>query len=107
MFVYKYFFDRGEKVQTAWAKWEFSGVKILGAMSLESFLYVMASEGTNTKLFKIDLRNLKDTTLGHGVYLDLKASVTGTYSASTDLTTFTSPYGAKTGLIAVDRTDGA
>ena len=107
MFVYKYFFDRGEKVQTAWAKWEFSGVKILGAMSLESFLYVMAAEGTNTKLFKIDLRNLKDTTLGHGVYLDLKASVTGTYSASTDLTTFTSPFGAKTGLIAVDRTDGA
>ena len=41
-------------------------------MSLESFLYVMAAEGTNTKLFKIDLRNLKDTTLGHGVYLDLK-----------------------------------
>jgi hypothetical protein len=107
MFVYKYFFDRGEKVQTAWAKWEFSGVKILGAMSLESFLYVMAAEGTNTKLFKIDLRNLKDTTLGHGVYLDLKSAVTGAYSASTNLTTFTSPVGAKTGLIAVDRTDGA
>ena len=107
MFVYKYFFDRGEKVQTAWAKWEFSGVKILGVMSLESFLYVMAAEGTNTKLFKIDLRNLKDTTLGHGVYLDLKTSVTGTYDSATDKTTFTSPYGARTGLIAVDRTNGA
>jgi len=107
MFVYKYFFDRGEKVQTAWAKWEFSGVKILGAMSLESFLYVLASEGTNTKLFKLDLRNLKDTTLGHGVFLDLKTTVTGSYDAATNLTTFTSPYGAKTGLIAVDRTNGA
>ena len=95
MFLYKYFFDRGEKVQTAWAKWEFSGVKIIGAMSLESFLYVMASEGTDTKLFKIDLRNLKDTTLNHGVFLDLKTTVTGTYASSTDLTTFTSPYGAK------------
>ena len=107
MFIYKYFFDRGEKVQTAWAKWEFSGVKILGAMSLESFLYVLAAEGTNTKLFKIDLRNLKDTTLGHGVYLDLKTSVTGTYDSATDKTTFTSPYGARTGLIAVDKTNGA
>jgi hypothetical protein len=107
MFLYKYFFDRGEKVQTAWAKWEFSGVKIIGAMSLESFLYVMASEGTDTKLFKIDLRNLKDTTLNHGVFLDLKTTVTGTYASSTDLTTFTSPYGAKAGLIAVDRTNGA
>ena len=107
MFIYKYFFDRGEKVQTAWAKWEFNGVKILGAMSLESFLYVLAAEGTNTKLFKIDLRNLKDTTLGHGVYLDLKTSVTGTYDSATDKTTFTSPYGARTGLIAVDKTNGA
>jgi len=107
MFVYKYFFDRGEKVQTAWAKWEFTGVKILGVKSLESFLYVMAAEGTNTKLFKIDLRNLKDTTLGHGVYLDMKTSVTGTYDSATNLTTFTSPYGARTGLIAVDRTNGA
>lgn len=106
MFIYKYFFDRGEKVQTAWAKWEFNGVKILGAMSLESFLYVLAAEGTNTKLFKIDLRNLKDTTLGHGVYLDLKTSVTGTYDSATDKTTFTSPYGARTGLIAVDKTNG-
>ena len=67
----------------------------------------MAAEGTNTKLFKIDLRNLKDTTLGHGVYLDLKTSVTGTYDSATNLTTFTSPYGARTGLIAVDRTNGA
>jgi len=107
IFLYKYFFDRGEKVQTSWSKWTFSGVKILGIMSLESYLYVMGAEGTTTKLFKIDLRNLKDTTLGHGVYLDLKASVSGTYDAATGLTTFTSPYGAKTGLIAVDRTNGA
>ena len=34
------------------------------------------------------------------------ASVTGTYSSGTDLTTLTSPYGAKTGLMAVDKTDG-
>ena len=106
MYIYKYFFDGGEKVQNAWSKWEFKGVKIIGAMSLESFIYVLASEGTTTKLLKIDLRNLKDTAIGHGVYIDLKTSVTGTYDAATDLTTFTSPYGAKTGLIAVDRTNG-
>jgi hypothetical protein len=106
MYIYKYFFDGGEKVQNAWSKWEFKGVKIIGAMSLESFIYVLASEGTTTKLLKIDLRTLKDTTIGHGVYLDLKTAVTGTYDAATDLTTFTSPYGAKTGLIAVDRTNG-
>ena len=106
MYIYKYFFDGGEKVQNAWSKWTFTGVKILGGMSLESFIYLLVSEGTTTKLVKIDLRNLKDTTIGHGVYIDLKASVTGTYASSTDLTTFTSPYGAKTGLIAVDRANG-
>ena len=107
MYIYKYFFDGGEKVQTAWSKWEFSGVKILGGMSVESNIYLFTIEGQNTKLFKIDLRNLKDATLGHGVYLDKRTSVTGSYSSTTGLTTVTSPYGAKTGLKAVDKTDGA
>ena len=106
MYIYKYFFDGGEKVQNAWSKWTFTGAKIIGAMSLESFIYVLISEGTTTKLVKIDLRNLKDATIGHGVYIDLKTSVTGTYASGTGLTTFTSPYGAKTGLIAVDRDNG-
>ena len=35
----------------------------------------------------------------------VKTSVTGTYDSATDLTTFTSPYGARTGLIAVDKTN--
>jgi hypothetical protein len=106
LFIYKYFFDRGEKVQTAWSKWVFNNAKIIGGMSSESFIYLMVVEGVNTKLIKIDLRNLKDTTIGHSVYLDLKTAVTGTYSSATNLTTFTSPYGVKTGLIAVDKTNG-
>ena len=44
--------------------------------------------------------------LSFKIYLDLKASVTGTYDAATGKTTFTSPYGAKTGLIAVNATTG-
>ncbi|AXN54101.1 tail tubular protein B [Pelagibacter phage HTVC109P] len=106
MYIYKYFFDRGEKVQTAWSKWEFNGVKILGALSSDSYVYVFTAEGTNTKLFKVDLRNLKDATLGFNTYVDLKTAVTGTYSSATDLTTLTSPYGARAGLIAIDRTNG-
>jgi hypothetical protein len=106
MFIYKYFFDRGEKVQTAWSKWKFNGVKILGGLSSDSYIYVLGSEGTDTKLFKIDLRNLKDATLGFNTYVDLKYPVTGTYNATTGLTTFNTPYGAKTGLIAIDRTNG-
>ena len=66
----------------------------------------MLQKDTDTKLLRLDLRNLKDSTLGFSVHLDLKTSVTGTYDSATDKTTFTSPYGAKTGLIAVDRTNG-
>jgi hypothetical protein len=106
MYIYKYFFDGGEKVQTAWSKWEFTGVKILGGFSIESNIYLFTAEGQTTKLFKVDLRNLKDATLGYGIYLDKRASATGTYSSGTDLTTVTSPYGAKTGLMAVDKTNG-
>jgi hypothetical protein len=106
MFIYKYFFDKGEKVQTAWSKWTFTNAKILGGMSFESFVYLLVVEGTDTKLVKIDLRNLRNGTIGFNVYLDLRTSVTGTYNANTNLTTFTSPYGAKTGLIAVDGVNG-
>ena len=106
MFIYKYFFDKGEKVQTAWSKWTFDNAKILGGMSFESFVYLLVVEGTDTKLIKIDLRNLRDSTIGFNIYLDLRKNVTGTYDANTDLTTFTSPYGAKTGLIAVDGVNG-
>ena len=106
MYIYKYFFDGGEKVQTAWSKWEFTGVKILGGFSIESNIYLFTAEGQTTKLFKVDLRNLKDATLGYGIYLDKRVSVTGTYSSGTGLTTLTSPYGAKTGLMAVDKTNG-
>ena len=106
MFIYKYFFDRGEKVQTAWSKWIFNGAKIIGGLSVDSYIYLLAVENTDTKLFRIDLRNLKDPTLGFGMYVDLKKTVTGTYDSATDLTTLTSPYGAKTGLTAIDNTNG-
>ena len=106
LFIYKYFFDKGAKVQTAWSKWVLNGMKILGGLTSDSFIYLFVAEDTDTKLLRLDLRNLKDSTLGFSVHLDLQTSVTGTYDSATDKTTFTSPYGAKTGLIAVDKTNG-
>ena len=107
MYMYKYFFDRGEKVQTAWSKWQLDNVKIIGGMIDRSFVYLFVAEGTDTKLLRIDLQDLADSTIGHNVYIDLKKAVTGTYDSATDKTTFTSPYGAKTGLLAVNASTGA
>nr|WMM95544.1 tail tubular protein B [Methylophilales phage MEP433]WOZ55713.1 tail tubular protein B [Methylophilales phage MEP434] len=106
MFIYKYFFDRGEKVQTAWSKWIFENVKIIGGLTTESHVYLFVNEKRDTKLVRIDLRNLEEPALGFNVHIDLKKAVTGTYDSATDLTTLTTPYGAKTGLIAVDGTNG-
>lgn len=107
MYVYKYYFNGDTRVQSGWSKWEFSGVKILGAMTTDSFIYIFAAEGQTTKLFKVDLRNADDSGIGFNVSLDLKKSITGSYDSGTGLTTFTSPYGAKTGLQAVDSATGA
>jgi len=107
LYLYKYFFDKGEKVQTSWSKWVFEGVKILGAMSDKSNIYLFAAEGQTTKLFKIDLQNLADSPVAFNVYVDLKKTVTGTYDAATGKTTFTSPYGAKAGLMAINAATGA
>jgi hypothetical protein len=76
-------------------------------MSIENVLYLLVSEGQTTKLCKIDLSNPDDTTIGFNPHIDLKKAVTGTYSSGTGLTTFTSPYGAKTGLMAVNASTGA
>ena len=107
IYVYKYFFDNQEKVQSSWSYWSFDNIQILGAMSTDSFIYVICNEATNTKIFRLDLRNLKDETLGYNVYIDRRATATSvSYSATTNLTTFTSPYGARSGLIAVDKATG-
>lgn len=108
LFVYKYFRqDAVKKVQSAWSTWTFTNTKIIGGMSVENILYLMVSEGQTTKLCKIDLNNPDDDTIGFNPHIDLRKAVTGTYSSGTGLTTFTSPYGAKTGLLAVNASTGA
>ena len=108
LYVYKYFRqDAVKKVQSAWSTWTFTNTKIVGGMSIENVLYLLVSEGQTTKLCKIDLSNPDDTTIGFNPHIDLRKSETGTYASGTGLTTFTSPYGAKTGLMAVNASTGA
>ena len=107
MYVYKYFWAGNDKVQSAWSYWEFPGVQIISAFSNESSLYIVANERTKANLYKIDLRNLEDTSLNMNVYLDQRAKLNGSYSAGTGLTTFTTPYPVNAGLQCVDATTGS
>ncbi len=106
IYVYKYFWDRNEKIQASWSKWIFDGVEILGGMIIESKLYMIANDKQNCKLYTVDIQNLNETNLTFNVALDHKVALTGTYDAATDKTTYTSPYGERTGLFGVDAATG-
>ena len=106
IYVYKYFWDANKKVQASWSTWIFDGVQILGGMVVESTLYIIANDKQNCKLYRIDLQNVNETYLSFNVALDHKVALTGTYDAATDKTTYTSPYGERTGLVGVSATTG-
>lgn len=107
MNVYKYFWSGSDKVQSAWSYWDFTGVQIISAFSNESSIYVVANERQKANLYRIDLRNLEDSTLDMNIYLDQRCKLTGSYSAVTGLTTFTTPYPVATGLQCVDAATGS
>lgn len=106
IYVYKYFWDANQKVQASWSKWIFDGVQILGGMVIESVLYLIANDLQDCKLYKIDLQNVDDSNLSFSTALDHKITLSGSYSTGTNKTTFTSPYGERTGLFAVDAITG-
>ena len=106
IYVYKYFWDRNEKIQASWSKWIFDGVEILGGMIIESKLYMIANDKQDCKLYTIDIQNLNETNLTFNVALDHKVALTGTYDAATNKTTYTSPYGERTSLFGVDAATG-
>ena len=106
--IYKYFWDANKKVQSAWSTWTLDKCQILSAEAYGSFLYVVVNENTNAKLLKIDLRNPDFNTLNHNIHLDFRTSIlSGSYSSSTNLTTFTIPYSLNQTLKAVDATNGS
>lgn len=108
LYIYKYFFDNNAKVQSAWSKWQFNNLTMLGGLSDESVSYFIANDiDARAKLFSIDLRNIEETNLDFSVSLDHKARLTsGSYNSTTDKTTFTVPYNYKSDLYVVDAVTG-
>ena len=108
MFVYKYFWDADKKVQSAWSKFTFNNMQIISAEAYDSYIYILANEKRNLKLLRIDLRNPNFGSLSFPVSIDMQTSVlSGSYSSTTDKTTFTIPYAHNQTLMAMDSTNGA
>ncbi len=96
MFVYKFFWQNKEKVQSAWQKFTFSR-EIISAHFIEADLYVITKDSDSTYLEKIPMENnLKDGNENYALLLDSrldKSELSFSYSASTKLTTISGfPY---------------
>jgi hypothetical protein len=95
MWVYKYYWgDQDEKVQSAWSEWVFGSTDvILNCEMLDTKLYMVIQRSDGVYLEYIDTQpQLLDSGMGVLVNLDRRLSLTGSYNAGTDTTTWTLPY---------------
>jgi hypothetical protein len=96
-YVYKYFYNGEEKIQSAWSKFQFdSGASILSADFIEAILYLTIKRADGIFLEKINVETgFKDPFSTFSTRLDRRvteASVTMSYNLATDTTTVTLPY---------------
>ena len=95
IFVYKYYFDVNQKaLQRSWSTYSFASTDvILGIDIIQNMAYLIIKRADGTYVERMNLKaNEVDTDLSFPVLLDRKATVTGSYSSSTNLTTWTIPY---------------
>jgi len=95
LYVYKYFWRGNERVQSAWSRFTFQD-DIVNAFFIESDLYLVTEDGTNTHLEKMSLESgLVDTGESYAIHLDKRRAVSGlspSYDSGTDKTTIVAGY---------------
>lgn len=91
-YVYQFYWNGNEKVQSAWRKWEVAG-QALAARQMDDFLYVVIRRPDGIYLTRLNLEEgAKATAYQHQIYLDLQTPVYGVYLDVSDRTTFVLPY---------------
>lgn len=94
LYVYKWYINNRQKVQSAWSKWIFdANVNIVGMGFLEDYLYLVYKVGSDVRIDKMLVGPViaKDLLLDHQV--DKAAFTSITYDGGTNLTTIVLPYG--------------
>lgn len=99
LYVYRFHYLAGEQVMASWSKWTFeTNAVIVSADWMGSVLYLMIHRQDGLHLEKMDFGKTDEdedagaTPLGYRVHLDSMISVTGTYDAGLNLTTWITPY---------------
>ena len=97
LFLYKYYNQGDQRVQSAWGKFTFTDATILDAQFLDTTVYVVLKRGSSTVLEKIRLESgRKDTGSTYVTALDRRLTASQcasiSYNSTTDQTTYTLPY---------------
>lgn len=131
LYVYKYFWQGKEKVQSSWSRFEFKN-DVIGTGFVNSDLFMVTTDGTNTYLESMPMEaGVTDTGKDYTILLDSRvngSALSNTYDSATKLTTIdnipfdpvnavvyttsgqrivVSRVDANTGTVPVDVSDGA
>lgn len=97
LYVYTFYWDGEKKVQSAWCRYVFAsddlGAYIYGGAALGGYLYLLIARDDEVCLERVAVeREFAITGLGFNPLLDRRTSLTGSYDAGTNQTTWTTPY---------------
>jgi hypothetical protein len=111
LFIYKWFTDGRQKLQSSWSTWDFSNNQyvtssnsanegILDVQIIDNDLYMIVNNSDGVYLEKLPLQYPNDSLLNFHIRLDRKAVVNGfggaLYDSINDYTTWTLPYSIDT-----------
>lgn len=93
LYVYKYYWSGREKPQSSWSYWDI-GKQIISADFVDTDMYVLIQDGTDTRLLKIPCQvNAYDTGMTFSILLDQRVTLSGGgYDIGTNRTSYTVPY---------------
>jgi hypothetical protein len=105
IYVYRWLIQENKRVQASWSYWDFSDGSsgIVDFFCVDQYLYVVRKHASSTdyRLGRIDLSAAANFTSGatsFHVNLDSRLSLTGSYDANNDYTTWTLPMSWATNI---------
>jgi hypothetical protein len=96
LYVYQFYWQGDQKVQSAWSRWTFTGgVNVVALYSWDHYFYVVYALGSTRFLGRVNLK-LGDPGIADGfdypVHLDHVVKLTSTYNATDNATYFNFPF---------------
>lgn len=102
LYVYHWYWSGTTKAISSWSEWNLdSGDSILDMTILENELYMVVSRTDGVHIERVKLQYPRDVGLEFCARMDRKITVSGTYDASADATTWTLPYAYTGAMVAI------